>query len=112
PRITTGFSVGDRLAFACLYKSTGYEANVNQDANISINFLNSSLSTISSMQPIQALASDCSVNAVAYDEAVVPAGCTTIDVTFLAGGTATTTNGADFQVAEPALYNLTALGIA
>ncbi|HET6916483.1 MAG TPA: GDSL-type esterase/lipase family protein, partial [Acidimicrobiales bacterium] len=47
PRITTGFSVGDRLAFACLYKSTGYEANVNQDANISINFLNSSLSTIS-----------------------------------------------------------------
>jgi hypothetical protein len=112
PRVTVGFTAGDRVAFSCLYKSTGYETNINQDGNIAINFLNASLATIGSMQPISALASDCSVNALAYDEAIVPAGTTAIDVTFLTGGAATTTNGADFQVAEPFLCNLTTLGLA
>jgi hypothetical protein len=112
PRVTTGFSVGDRIALACLYQTSGMEANVNQDVSIIVNCLDASMASVGTMNPIYSCPSDCAVNAVAYDEMVVPAGTTALDVTFGVGGAATTTGGATLQVAQPMLYNLTALGIA
>jgi lysophospholipase L1-like esterase len=112
PQITTGFAAGDRLALACLYQASAFEANLNQTGYIIVNCRDSGNVTLLATTLVGANASDCSVNAVAYDEFVIPANTANIEITAGVGGAATTTNGAIWQVAQPTLVNLTALELA
>jgi lysophospholipase L1-like esterase len=110
PAVTTGFSAGDRLAFACLYQTAGFEGgDVNQSAYILLNFYDSGGSVLAVMNPISSTQSACSVSALAYDEIMVPAGTASIRVGAGVNGAATTST---LQLAQPTLTNLTALGIA
>lgn len=112
PAITAGFAAGDRLAFSCLYQASGFEANINQTGYIIIECRDAGNVVLSSTLVVGSNASDCAVNAVAYEEFVVPANTTNIRITAGVNGAATTTNGSLIQLAQPSVINLTALGLA
>ena len=95
--ITTGFSVGDTLAFACLMQqlNTG-NSGTTRYASVTINFNGNGGNVV----PIQALSGDFGPFFVGM-EFIVPTGTTSIDVLFTTNGQMTA------RWAQATLVNLT-----
>jgi lysophospholipase L1-like esterase len=98
--VSTGFSVGDRLAFTGLVKS----GTTSGQVNVQLVFTNASPSV--NVRPVSGLTTTVTAHRF-YLEYVVPAGTTAIQVSISSqSGT-----GMDIQVAQVGVFNLTSLGV-
>jgi hypothetical protein len=109
---TTGYTAGDRLAFAARIKAVGFEANPGQSYYVRLDF-NGGAGLISSLSMVTTVSGGSSdiADGVAYVEGVVPAGTTGINVTLMVQGPPVSGTGAVLTVALPTVTNLTQLGI-
>lgn len=99
--VTTGFAVGDTLALSCLYSNDG----AGLQGVVSLNGGASGTTLLG--RPAQTLA-EAVVNAFLYQEFVVPAGTTTLNVTVQAS---VGTGSGNIDYSQVGLYNLTQMGI-
>jgi lysophospholipase L1-like esterase len=108
---TTGWSVGDRVSFACKVKSAGLDAAEGASLNVGVKFLNASISPgyLTSMQVTRDVPSTSLPGgwAIWYGESVIPAGTAGLQIQFYLAGA-----GCSASLAQPTLRNLTALGLA
>lgn len=109
---STGYAVGDRLAFSARVKALNFEANPTQSYYVRLDF-NGSGGLISTL-PIAATVTGGTLDiadGLAYAEALVPAGTTSINCTLMVQGLPSSGAGATLKVAMPTIINLTALGL-
>lgn len=98
--VSTGFSVGDRLAFTGLVKS----GTTSGQVNVQLVFTNASPSV--NVRPVSGFTTSATAHRF-YLEYVVSSGTTAIQVSISSqSGT-----GMDIQVAQAGVFNLTSLGV-